>query len=212
MTEAASVATVCPSVPTPDEELLAAWRGGDASAGTVLFRRFFEGCRRFFANKVPERDLEDLVQQTFTGMVEGRDRFRGEGSFRAYVFSIARRVLMRYLRDFARKHSKEVTDFSASSVAAIGITPGTAIALEETQTAVRDALQRLPVHYQTILELSYWEDLSTEELAAVFDVETTTVRTRLFRARKALAEALVGTGVDPSESLDAVVASLGRTV
>ena len=55
-----------------DEELLEAWRAGDRKAGTVLFRRFFPQCRRFFVNKVPERDVEDLLQRTFTAMVEGR--------------------------------------------------------------------------------------------------------------------------------------------
>ena len=75
----------------PDEALLEAWRASDSKAGSALFRRFFPQCRRFFVTKVPERDIEDLLQRTLTAMVEARDRFRGDASFRTFVLSIAPR-------------------------------------------------------------------------------------------------------------------------
>ena len=192
----------------PDEELLDAWRAGDAEAGTELFRRFFPQCRRFFVNKIPERDVDDLLQKTFIAMVESKERFRGDASFRSFVFAIARRVLLRYFRDFARRGSKQEPDFNVSSVAALGVTPGTVIALQRDQEVVRRALQQIPLHFQTIIELSYWEDLGTAELAEVLEIEPTTVRTRLFRARKALAKALEGEALGDEATVDKVVESL----
>lgn len=195
-----------------DEQLLEAWRAGDRDAGTVLFRRYFGPCRRFFLNKVPERDTDDLLQKTFTAMVESRERFRGDASFRCFVFSIARNVLLRYLRDFARRESKRELDFDQSSIALLGVTPGSAIALQRDQEVVRQALQQIPVHFQTILELSYWEGLDNAELAIAMDVEPTTVRTRLFRARAALAKALEGSALGADPAWERAVTSLGENL
>lgn len=204
-------AATLPAVASPsDDELLAKWRDGDSAAGTELFRRLFRTVRRFFFNKVPERDIEDLLQKTFTALVEGRDKFRGDASVRTYVFSIARRVLFRYLRDFARRDSKHVPDLSVSSIALLGVTPGTAIAVQEEEEQVRLALQQIPVHFQTILELSYWEGVSNAELAEILEVDPTTVRTRLFRARKALAKALEGTGTTDDAAIERAARALGK--
>ena len=62
------------------------------------------------------------------------------------------------------------------------------------------ALQGLPVEQQTLLELHYWEDMGIPELAEVFEVPSTTIRTRLHRARKALRDRMADTA--PAEALD----------
>lgn len=195
-----------------DDELLDAWRAGDEEAGTRLFRRYFSSCRRFFVNKAPERDVDDLLQRTFTGLVESRDRFRGDASFRSYVFAIARRTLWKHLRDRARHGARQDFDQHVSSIAMLGVTPGTAIALQQDQEQVRRALQQIPVHHQTIIELSYWEGLTNAELAVILDIEPTTVRTRLFRARKALAKALESTGLTEDASVERAVRALGEAL
>lgn len=192
-----------------DEALLDAWRAGHNDAGTQLFRKYFVAVRRFFVNKVPERDVDDLLQRTFTALVESRDAYRKDAPFRSFMFSVARNVLLRHLRDFARKGSKRAIDFSVSSLADLAITPRTTIALQRDHEAVRVALQKIPVHFQTIIELSYWEGLSNAELAEIMDVDPTTVRTRLFRARKALMSALEGTGV-AEDRVEEATASLGQ--
>jgi DNA-directed RNA polymerase specialized sigma24 family protein len=82
---------------TSDQELLRAWRAGDREAGGTLFERHFAAIRRFFRNKV-DHQVEDLVQRTFTACVEARDRFRGDSSFRTYLFAIAHNVLRDHIR------------------------------------------------------------------------------------------------------------------
>jgi DNA-directed RNA polymerase specialized sigma24 family protein len=73
-----------------DAELLQAWANGNKSAGEQLFERHFEAIARFFRNKLPaDTQHEDLIQQTFLGCVEARDRFRGDASFRSFLFAIA---------------------------------------------------------------------------------------------------------------------------
>ena len=182
-----------------DFDLLDQWRAGDKAAGSDLFNRHFAAIRRFFRNKATPEDVEDLIQRTFLACVESRDRFRGDSSFRTYLFVVARNELYRYLRKRARDHVRDGLDFTASSICDIGVSPSGVIAKQEEHKLVVAALQRIPVDQQVLLELYYWEQVPGPELAEVFDVNPTTIRTRLFRAREALKqemEQLTGGGVE----------------
>ena len=173
-----------------DDELLNRWRDGDAGSGDVLFRRHFRPVRRFFRNKVNEAEVDDLIQRTFMGCVEGRDRFRGDASFRTYLFSTARRQLYQFLRNRGRAEKRIDVDLGISSVAALGMTPSSVAAARQEHDILLLALQQVSVEQQTILELSYWEGLSGPEIAGIFDISPVTARTRLFRARAALQAAI----------------------
>lgn len=169
-----------------DLELLERWRNGDVGAGNALFRRHFSAIRRFFRNKVRPDDVEDLIQRTFAACVEGRDRFRGDASFRTFLFAVARRQLYKHLRDRASRESRVDPDLGVSSIHALGHTPSSIVAAHQEQALLLPALQRISVEHQTMLELFYWEQMPGAEIAEVFDISPTTVRTRLFRARQAL--------------------------
>ena len=195
----------------PDQELLEAWRAGDRDSGTALFRRYFRQLRRFFYNKVPEGDVEDLMQRTFIALVETPSGFRGESSFRTFLFAIAWRVFHRHLRDHARRYSKHIDEPHLSSLAELGLTPGTAIAMEQDQERLRRALQRIPVHYQTIIELHYWEELPAPEIACVLELDPTTVRTRLYRARRALERELAASNQVPLD-VEIVARAVGQRI
>ncbi|MFO0633263.1 MAG: sigma-70 family RNA polymerase sigma factor [Nannocystaceae bacterium] len=96
------------SMPDLDLELLEAWRGGDAKAGNALFDRYFDAVFRFFRNKVADH-ADDLVQQTFLALVQARDRFRGDSSFRTYLFTAARSKLFNYLEATRRARGRGST-------------------------------------------------------------------------------------------------------
>src|SRR5215470_16877365 len=80
-----------------DLELLERWRAGDAGAGQALFTRYFDRMYRFFASR-SDRDIDDLVQRTFLACVRARDEFRGDASFRSFLFTIARYELYAHYR------------------------------------------------------------------------------------------------------------------
>jgi RNA polymerase sigma factor (sigma-70 family) len=182
-----------------DIALLEQWRGGDAAAGEALFQRHFDSIYGFFETKC-ETEADELVQATFTACLRARDQFRKESSFRTYLFTIARHELYRVLRN--KQRAGERFDFEASSIAEIVSTPGTRIARNQEHRRLIQAMQQLPVEQQTLLELHYWEDLGIGELADVFDVEATTIRTRLYRARKALRDKMEGQA--PAEALESL--------
>jgi RNA polymerase sigma-70 factor (ECF subfamily) len=172
----------------PETELLDRWRGGDATAGELLFKRHFESVYSFFETKCEAHDADELTQSTFLACVSSRDRFRKEASFRTYLFTIARHELYRMLRTRFRRDSK--LDFEVSSIAELVSTPGTRLARQQEHARLIAVMQELPVEQQIILELHYKQDLAIGELAEIFEVTVEVIRARLSRARKALRQRL----------------------
>ena len=174
-----------------DEELLAAWQAGERRAGELLFERYYEPVARFFLNKT---DAEaELIQQTFLACVEGAARFRGEGSFRSFLFAIAYRQLCRHYRD--RKGDR--IDLGEVSVAAIEPSPSQALIEGEQLKLLLAALRRIPIDCQVALELLYWEQMTTVEMAAVLEIPEGTVKSRLRRGRALLREAIEALASSP---------------
>ena len=167
-----------------DFELLEGWRGGEESCGRTLFARYFDSVYRFFRNKVDDA-AEDLTQQTFMGLVQGKDRFRGDSSFRTYLFMIARKRLYSYLRKAQRDN--DAAPWGENSVADLGLaSPSRLVAQHQEQRLLLRALRRLPIEMQVALELFYWEELTVTEIAAVLETPVGTVKSRLQRARTRL--------------------------
>lgn len=191
---------------TSDNELLDAWRAGDSRAGEALFDRYFESIRRFYCNKASD-SIEDLVQQTFMACLESRDRFRGQSSFRTYLFAIAHNVLYKHFRRKRRKESK--VDFGVSSVHDMGDSPTKNLADREEEQLLLSALRRIPLDLQTVLELYYWEKLTAAEIGEIIDAPEGTVRTRIRRAKQ-LVEAQIAELAQSPEMLQSTVTNLDR--
>jgi RNA polymerase sigma-70 factor (ECF subfamily) len=188
-----------------DVELLDAWRGGDEEAGGELFERHFVCVVRFFRNKV-NREIEDLVQKTFLGCVEGRDRFRGDSSFRSYLFGIAHNVLKAHFRD--KKRDGEI-DFGVSSVQALQPGQSTIAAQKSEHRLLCEALRRIPFDFQVALELFYWEKMTAPEIASVLDIPEGTARSRIRLGRERLLEHMSALADAPG-GVDATVDDLDR--
>ncbi|MBA3538726.1 MAG: sigma-70 family RNA polymerase sigma factor [Deltaproteobacteria bacterium] len=193
-----------------DQSLLDRWRGGDEAGGRELFARYFTQLYRFFANKCAEPD--EMVQGTFFAIIRARDQFAGRSQFRTYLFTIARHELYRHLRTLRRERE---FDPNLSSIAEIVTTAGSQLARNEDHRRLCAALRTLPVEQQTLLELHYWEELDATALAEVFEVDAQAIRTRLYRARNALRDAIVRAEAAPAavltsaEDLDTWVRTTG---
>lgn len=177
-----------------DLELLDAWRSNDAKAGQELVTRHWSAISRFFRAKVGD-DGADLISQTFLACVEGKETIE---NVRAYLFGVARRRLADHFRTRARAPGM---DLAMSSLA--DLAPGPATELDRHQRAelLMVALTRIPLDDQIAIELSYFEGLSTRELAAVLEIPENTVRSRLSRARDKLRAALAGLGTPEEAAL-----------
>ncbi len=172
---------------TSDATLLTAWRNGDSSAGERLLDRYFRPLHRFFVNKVAQ-DTDDLIQETLMACVDGRDRIRDDDGFRSYVFGTARNVLRTYLRRRSRfRHHSDVDDHSVQDLCP---GPNTLLRVREEHALLLEALRLIPWELQLILELHYWENMTTAEIAEVVDCPLGTARGRLARGRQKLLDAL----------------------
>jgi RNA polymerase sigma factor (sigma-70 family) len=179
------------SSPSPDESriamsdgdaaLLHAWRSGDTAAGEAFTRAYYSGILGFFRLRAAEA-AEDLAQKTFLACVEGGSQIAGE-NVRAFLFGIARNVLMRHLRDQHRDVALE--HFDAGRPQSM-LSPSGVVAQRREHWLLLRALERLPDDTQIILGLHYVQGLLSREIADVLGVTTSVVTTRLSRARDAL--------------------------
>jgi RNA polymerase sigma factor (sigma-70 family) len=192
-------------VEDPDLALLERWRAGERDAGEALFERHFDSLYRFFQSK-SSGDADELVQATLLACLGAKHQFRGDSSFRAYLFSIARNKLYRYLRDRRRDERFDVT---TTSVAEVITTPGSALARDQAHRALLAALRELSIEQQTLLELHYWEELDTIELGKIFEVPPGTIRIWLFRARGKLRDLLASSAPATLEDLDRMARKAG---
>lgn len=174
-----------------DFELLRAWQGGDERVGERLFRRHYRTALRFFHNKAGAQ-AHDLVQRTFLGCLEARARIRGDASFRAFLFGVARNVLFDHYR-LARR-DREHVDLGTVSVEDLSPTPSSALAHAHEAELLLRALRRIPIEAQMILEMYYWEGMRAHEIGAVLEMPEPTVRTKIRRARLRLEQEIQGCG------------------
>jgi RNA polymerase sigma factor (sigma-70 family) len=181
-----------------DFDLLDRWRGGDNAAGQALLARHFDALCGFFESKCGQ-DADDLVQRTMLACVASKERFRKHASFRTFMFVIARHELYHHLH--ARRRDDQRLDFSVTSIEEILTTPRSRMIRDAERRRVAEALRRLPVEQQTLLELHYWQELDIEALSEVFEIEPGATRVRLHRARKKLRELLELHGEDDATRL-----------
>lgn len=168
-----------------DLELLHAWRDGDRNAGNQLLRRHFASLHRFFASKVAD-EAEDLIQNTLLACVKYVDKLAEAASFRAYLFTIAANQLYAHLR----KREGSPIDFTAVSAVELGLSPSGVVAQREAELRLSGALRRLPIELQIVLELGYWEDLDTREIAEVLGLPLGTAKSKIRKAKQLLAHEL----------------------
>ncbi|MBV1856851.1 MAG: sigma-70 family RNA polymerase sigma factor [Nannocystaceae bacterium] len=192
-----------------ETKLLDAWALGDERAAQALLTRHFDRLFRFFELSAPGA-AEDLVQETLLAALEGRDSYRADANFCAFLMGIARNKVLMYWRTRSRR-PREV-DVGALSLEALGASATSVIARRDAERSLLLALRLIPLADQLLLQMHYWDGLTGPELANALDVPEGTVRSRL-RSAKARLREHVGQGsardVD-DDSFDAWVRSLRK--
>lgn len=167
-----------------DESLYKRWCEGNSDAGNRLFERHYGPMYDWVqgqVRKVPD-DIGETTQRIFEALL--KQEFRGGSSFRTYIFKIARYKVADYWRE--QRRSSSAIDIDNISVESHRTSVGTLLVRGEDRARLRHALNILPLKEQQLLELSYWGDFDDRQLAEIFEVAPATIRSRRFRALKAL--------------------------
>ena len=145
-------------------------------------------------------EAEEVLQTVYLKILEGKARFRGESSFRTWLFAVIhktaagerRKTLLRKLR-LVGESQREVDRTAPAE------TPEMAVERSETQTRFQRALDELPLRQRQTLHLVFYQDLSLREAADVMDISVGSARRHYERGKQRLRESLgqteIGYGV-----------------
>jgi RNA polymerase sigma factor (sigma-70 family) len=154
--------------------------GGDESALSALYRRHVGPIYRFVLAQVRDTaDAEDLTSETFARMMRGLSGFRGEASFRNWLYQVARNAVRNYRRSAGYRRVVPLTrNVAAPEPPAPEETSGAA----STAAEVLELLSRLPPRYRQVLELRFLEGRTIEQTAAEMGITATNAKVLQHRA------------------------------
>lgn len=165
-----------------------AYVAGDAGAFERLFRALAPSLHAFFVRSVGRGPAaEDLLQTTFVKLHGARGSWRRGERLRPWVFTIAGRVRIDWLR---RNGRGEEIDEDAVADPWQGADPRAAAIAQERADRVRAALERLPEPQRLVVHLHRFEDLGFAEIGRVLGISEGAAKLRAFRAYARLRELL----------------------
>ena len=180
-----------------DSELIARAAAGDARAFEALMRRYnrmlFRTARAILRD---DAEAEDALQEAYLQAYGSLASFRAEAKLSTWLARIvANEALMRLRKQTRRAEIVPMQSADAPEVEQVmdsdmDNAPDTRAARGEIRRLLEAQIDALPETYRTVFMLRAVEELSAEETAAVLEIPAATVRTRLFRARSLLREAL----------------------
>jgi RNA polymerase sigma-70 factor, ECF subfamily len=173
-----------------DEVLIARIAQGDRLAMQVLYGRHHVRVFRFGLRLVRDEQVaEDLIGEVFLAVWRQAGKFEGRSAVSTWLFAITRFKTLSALR---RRKDVELDDEAADPID----DPEVAVQKKDTSNALRKCLTALTADHREIVDLVYYHEKSVEQVAEIVGIPENTVKTRLFYARKKLAELLKAAGVE----------------
>ncbi len=170
-----------------DSELIARWKSGDERAASALVARHASALARFAVAQGERNEVDELVQDTFVRAFNSLHSFRGESSFRTWLFTIERRLLVDRRRAEKRRRDRvEIQEDDASTEydALDGVVAN------ETERRMRQAMSRLSPTQKEVFTLRVTEGLSYKEIAAAVGTTEGAARVHYHNAMRAVKEFL----------------------
>jgi RNA polymerase sigma factor (sigma-70 family) len=170
-----------------DEQLIKWVAMGDTSCLGTLFERYHRGVYQFCLQMTRNpANAEDVVQEVFMKVLKKAGSFRHEGSFKAWLFNIARNATLDSLRkDKSQPTPVPMDDYSNAQLVDHRDAEQSASGRESLRLLER-AMARLPTHFQEVIWLGRFQFASFEELGQALDCKAGTARVRMHRAMQQL--------------------------
>jgi RNA polymerase sigma-70 factor (ECF subfamily) len=197
-----------------DNQLIADYLNGDESALPILINRYlrliYNFIYRFTANA---QDTQEITQETFLKMWRGLKKYRQNGSFKAWLYTIARNATIDWLRKKKNQNKNSAfSDFSTRGGSAFGgenefgenlleeniadpaPLPEELIAKTEEKIFLDSALNKLPFIYREVLLLHYKEYFTLDEIANILGKPLNTIKSQHRRGLVFLRKILESSG------------------
>ncbi len=133
---------------------------------------------------------EDIVQDVFIKAFEKKEQFRGDSSYKTYLYKMTINRSYDYLRSWSYRNHLLTNKFS--NLLGIQKSMDEFVILEDEKASIGNAVLALNPKYREVIMLYYFKDLKIDEIAIILDCSVNTVKTRLSRARSMLKERLGG--------------------
>ena len=184
--------------PDIDALLVERARRGETAAFEMLVIKYQRRIERLISRMVRDADLvQDVAQETFIRAYRAMPQFRGDSAFYTWLYRIAintaKKALVDLRRDPLVSEGSLLKDEEGDETSRIeneltdGETPEALLASKEVAAAVNAAIEALSEDLRQAITLREIEGLSYEEISAVMNCPIGTVRSRIFRAREAIA-------------------------
>ncbi len=169
-----------------NEMLVTRIAAGDKLAMQVLFARHRASVYRWLLRFVGNETVaEDLLSDVFFDVWQQAGRFEGRAAVTTWLLSIAR---FKALSARRRRTHAELDETIEATVADSADNPEIALQKKSRSELVRAALMKLSADHREIIDLVYYHEKSVEDCALILGIPAATVKTRMFYARKKLAE------------------------
>jgi len=192
-----------------DSELVRRFKGGDRRAYEEIVRRYqhkvFSVCLRWLRQPAI---AEEVAQDVFIALFRRLADFRGDSQLSTWIFRVAvnhckNNNMYRHRRAEHRHEpleGPERDDGPRRQIAGNGVAADSQVFTSEAEKLVQDALEKLDEEQRTIIIMRDVEDLSYEEIADILEINRGTVKSRIHRARAALA-LILADKVNPQDIL-----------
>jgi RNA polymerase sigma-70 factor (ECF subfamily) len=181
-----------------DDELLSDAKSGDQRAFDELCMRYRGMLKqRIFTIVRNREDAEDVLQETLLSAYRHLDTFRGTCRVSTWMMKIGINtalMLLRKRRSLPEMTSEHVSDdgqrFDSPDFRDRGLNPEQSYIADQTLRKLRSAMQRLPAHSRSLMDLYYRKERRLKDAAATVGISESTAKSRLLRARGMLRRSL----------------------
>lgn len=183
------------AAPIEDEQLLAMVADGDRDAFSQLYLKYqprlVNYCARMLRDDLAQ--AADIVDEALFDVWRSAGKFAGKSKVSTWIYSITRNKLISWLR----KTSEILLDDDAAMLAMVDPSGDLEVlqAKDDMKHQLLRMMDQLSDEHREVLRLTYFEDRSVKEVAVLLDISDNTVKTRMFYARKRLAQLLEKAGI-----------------
>jgi RNA polymerase sigma-70 factor (ECF subfamily) len=177
-----------PAPERTDEQLVVLVRTADEEALSTLYRRYVQGIYRFVLAQVRDHDTaEDLTSETFARMLRGLDGFRGDASFKNWLYQIARNAVRNHRRSAPYRLTVPLDALLPMAAPVARDAQDEDEGADGAAASVQAMLAPLPPRYRQVLELRFLSGLSVQETADRLAITVANAKVLQLRALQKMA-------------------------